>query len=178
MTSQTTDDPGPRLSREDAELLDRHLTDETATQQEILRQLAEQERLLAKHDVKGLKRFLVDSDPTLARLQGLTEMRMRIMSLLAKRLGVAPETVTVTRVLASVASPERDRLDGHAAELRKLLGEVERRTRRVNVLLRCASETNSALLHGILGEPAPLRPYGPGGQRGPATGLPHFAREI
>jgi hypothetical protein len=168
----------PEISQEDADLLGRHLAEETAAQQEVLRQLIEQERLLAKHDVTGLKRLLIDSDPMLARLQALTEVRMRILSLLGKRLGVPPESVSVTRVLASIAPPHKSRLDGNAAELRKLLGEVERRTRRVNVLLRCASETNSALLHGMLGEVAPLRPYQPDGRRAPASGLPHFAREI
>jgi FlgN protein len=176
MTNATCE--APRLTQEDAELLGRHLADETAAQQEVLRQLVEQERLLARHDVNGLKRLLVDSDPVLAKLQGLTEMRMRIMSLLGKRLGIPPESVSVSRVLASIAPPHGSRLDGHAAELRKLLGEVERRTRRVNVLLRCASDTNSALLHGILGETAPLRPYRPDGQPVRATGMPHFAREI
>lgn len=168
----------PRLSQEDADLLSRHLADETAAQKDVLSQLVEQERLLAKHDVNGLKKMLVGSDPMLARLQALTEMRMRIVSLLAKRLGLPPEAVSVTRVLESLGSSDKSRLGGTAAELRKLLGEVERRTRRVNVLLRCASDTNSAFIHGMLGETTPLRPYQQDGRRAPSSGIPHFAREL
>jgi FlgN protein len=176
--SQNAISENPKLTQEDAEMLGRHLADEAATQQEVLGRLVEQERLLARHDVNGLKKLLIDSDPMLARLQALTEMRLRIMSLLGKRLGVPADSVSVTRVLADVPAEHKDRLDAHAAGLRKVLGEVEKRTRRVNVLLRCASETNSALLHGILGDAAPLRPYQPDGSRAPSSGLPHFAREI
>ena len=167
-----------RLSTEDADLLGRHIAEEMAAQREVLQRLAEQERLLARHDVDGLKRFLRESDPILARLQGLTEARMRVMSLLGKRLGVPAESVSVSRVLESIGSAEKNRLDGDAAGLRILLKDVERRTRRVNVMLRYASETNHALLHTLLGEPAPLRPYQPDGRRVPSSGMPHFARDF
>ena len=123
-------------------------------------------------------RFLVDSDPMLARLQTLTEMRMRIMSLLAKRLGLSTEACSMDRVLEAVEDDDRARLEAQAAALKKLLQAVVRHTRRVNVLLRNASETNQALLHALLGEHTPLRPYLPDGQRAPSSGLPHFSRDL
>jgi hypothetical protein len=156
----------------------RHLAQETEAQHEVLRRLGEQEKLLARHDVGGLERFLRDSDPILARLQGLTEMRIRILNLLGKRLGVPPESVSVTRVLERVGDPEGESLRDRAAALRKVLKEVDRRTRRVNVMLRYASDTNHALLDALLGGPAPLRTYQADGTRAPSAGIPRFAREI
>lgn len=167
-----------KLTADDADLLGCHLAEEVQAQQEVLRRLGEQERLLVAHDVDGLHRFLLDGDPLLARLQALTEMRIRITSLLGRRLGVPAEAVSVTRVLASVTPDVRGRIEREAAALRKLLAEVERRTRRVNVLLHSAADTNQALLHALLGEQAPLRPYRADGRRTPSSGLPHFAREL
>jgi FlgN protein len=168
----------PTLSSVDADLLERHLTHETTAQQEVLRHLGEQERLLAGHDVAGLKRLLSGSDPVLARLQEITEARIRIMEALGKGLGRPAAEVTIARVLDALEPRDRDRLGARAAEVRKLVAEVERRTRRVTVLLRCAAETNDALLHGILGGEAPLRPYQPDGRRAPSAGLSHFTREF
>src|SRR5436190_19246395 len=108
------------LATEDAEMLGRHLVDEADAQQEVLKRLCEQEKLLARHDVKGLEKLLVESDPILARLQGLLQTRIRITSLIGRRLGVPPESVSVSRVLEKVAPPDRDRLSGRAAELRRL----------------------------------------------------------
>lgn len=168
----------PQLFSADVELLEHHLAEEISAQREVLGRLTDQQQLLVKNDVNGLKRFLAESDPILARLQGLTEMRLRIMSLLAKRLGISVDSCTITRVLESVDADDRARLGKSADELRIVLKDVDRRTRRVNVLLRHASETNQALLHALLGEETPLRLYRPDGQRAPSSGLPHFARDF
>jgi hypothetical protein len=167
-----------RLPAEDAEMLGRHLADEADAQQEVFRRLGEQERLLARHDVGGLERFLRESDPILARLQTLIETRIRILRLLGRRLGMPAESVTVTRVLERLDQPDRERLSGRAASLRKALKDVDRRARRVNVMLRYAADTNHALLDALLGSPSPLRPYQPDGTRAPSAGLPRFAREL
>jgi hypothetical protein len=167
-----------RLSAADVELLEHHLRDEVGAQNEVLRRLAEQERLVVKNDVAGLKQFLAESDPILARLQTLTEMRLRIMSLLARRLGIPVDACSVSRVLESVDGDDREKLACAAAGLHTALKDVERRTRRVNVLLRHAAETNQALLHALLGEEAPLKLYRPDGQCTPATGVPHFAKDF
>jgi hypothetical protein len=159
-------------------MLGRHIVEETAAQREVLGKLVEQEKLLARHDVNGLKQSLMESDPILARLQALIEARMRILNLFGRRLGVPAESVSVSLVLESTGAAEKNRLNGHAAELRKLLKDVERRTRRVNVMLRYARETDHAILHALLGEQAPLRPYQPDGRRVPSSGMPHFARDI
>jgi flagellar biosynthesis/type III secretory pathway chaperone len=166
------------LTSADIELLGHHLTEEISAQEDVLRRLGEQERFLVKNDVNGLKQFLAESDPMLARLQSLTEMRMRIMGLFAKRLGIPVDSCSVSRVLASIEPDDRERLSEQANVLRNLLKEVDRRTRRVNVLLRHASETNQALLHALLGEHAPLRLYSPDGKRPVTSGLPHFARDF
>jgi hypothetical protein len=168
----------PRLIPADVELLAHHLAEEIAAQQDVLRRLAHQERLLVTNDVNGLKQFLADSDPMLARLQALTEMRLRIMSLFARRLGVSVDSCTVARVLDNVDQEDRERLASAARELRSTLRDVDARTRRVNVLLRHAAETNEALLHGLLGGQAPLRTYQADGRRAPPPGLPHFARDF
>jgi flagellar biosynthesis/type III secretory pathway chaperone len=167
-----------RLTAADVELLEHHLGDEISAQNEVLGRLTEQERLLVKNDVAGLKKFLAESDPLLARLQTLTEMRMRIMTLLSRRLGIQVDACTVRVVLESVDADDRQRLASSAAELHAILKNVEKRTRRVNVLLRHAAETNESLLHALLGDEAPLRLYRPDGQRTPSTGLPHFARDF
>jgi hypothetical protein len=167
-----------RLSAADIELLAHHLSEEKAAQEEVLRGLIRQERLLVTNDAAGLRQLLVESDPTLARLQALTGMRMRIMGLIAKRLGVAAEACTLETVLEDLDGPDRARLASQAAELRKVIREVVLHTRRVNVLLRHASDTNQVLLHALLGEDAPLRPYLPDGQRAPSTGLSRFARDF
>src|SRR5687767_7870038 len=155
----------PRLFSADIELLEHHLAEETSAQRELLGRLTEQQRLLVKNDVNGLKKLLAESDPMLARLQSLTEMRFRIMSLLAKRLGIPVDSCSVTRLLESVDADDGARLGKAANELRVVLKDVDRRSRRVNVLLRHASETNQALLHALLGEHTPLRLYRPDGQR-------------
>jgi hypothetical protein len=166
------------LSCADVELLEHHLSQEIAAQGEVLRGLQEQERLLVKNDVEGLRRFLAESDPLLARLQALTEMRMRIVALLAKHLGIDPSACGLRDVLEAVADADRERLSAQAARLRSKLKEVDRITRRVNVLLRHAAETNEALLHALLGGPAPLRTYGPDGQATSSGAAPRFTRDL
>jgi hypothetical protein len=166
------------LAAEDADMLARHLADETEAQREVLRRLADQERLLARHDIRSLERNLLESDPILARLQTLMQTRIRIMTLLGKRLGVAPEAVSMSQVAARVGPEARDRLVRAAAELRKVLEDVARHTGRVNVMLRYAADTDRALLDALLGGQSPLRPYGQDGRRQASSALPRFAREF
>jgi hypothetical protein len=166
------------LASADVELLEDHLGEEIAAQEVVLQRLEEQERLLVANDVPGLRAFLAGSDPVLARLQALTEMRLRIMSLLGKRLGIPVDSCTVTRVLEAAESEDRARLAGQAVKLKAILKDVSKRTRRVNVLLRHASDTTQALIHALLGGPAPVRLYGPDGQRSAPSGVPHFARDV
>jgi hypothetical protein len=166
------------LASADVELLEDHLGEEIAAQEIVLERLAEQERLLVANDVEGLKTFLAGSDPVLARLQTLTEMRLRIMSLLGKRLGIPVDACTVSRVLEAAEPEDRTRLAGETERLKAILKDVSKRTRRVNVLLRHASETNQALIHALLGGQAPPKLYGPDGQRTQPSSVPHFSRDF
>lgn len=168
----------PRLTSADIELLEHHLGDEIATQQEVMKRLGEQEGLLVRNDVAGLKKFLAESDPMLARLQTLTQMRLRIMSLLSRRLDMTVGQCTVKHVVEAAGGDDRSTLTGLAATLKDLLKDVDRRTRRVNLLLRHAAETNDLLLHAILGDSAPARLYRPDGSRAPSVGLPHFTKVL
>jgi hypothetical protein len=167
-----------RLTSADVALLEDHLEAEIAGQEEVLKRLAEQEALLVRNDVAGLKRFLADSDPMLARLQTLTEMRLRIMSLLSRRLGVHVDACTVADVLDAADDTDRAALAALRENLRGVLVQVDRRTRRVNALLRQAADTNEILLHAILGDSPPARVYRPDGRRVPAAGLPHFTKVL
>jgi hypothetical protein len=176
--SQTATCEKRTLPAGDADMLGRHLADEASAQREVIRHLADQERLLVRNDVAGLRARLADGDPMLARLQALTVSRMAILVVLARRLGVPADDVTMDLVLDAVDAADRDHLAARTFELKKLLAEVGHRTRRVNALLRSASDTNEALLHGVLGGQAPIRTYRPDGRRGPHSGLSHFTREI
>jgi hypothetical protein len=98
--------------------------------------------------------------------------------MLGRKLGIAADDLSVSRILESVDSEDAERLARRSSELKRLLKEVAARTRRVNVLLRHAAETNRVLLHALLGETAPLRPYRPDGNPAPASGLSHFSKEL
>jgi hypothetical protein len=167
-----------RFQPADVDALGRHLDEEASAQREVLERLGEQEGLLVKNDVAGLKDHLVASDALLARLQTLTEARRRIVTALAQRIGLAVDRCSLDLILSELDEPARGEIAARASALRKAVEDVVRRTRRLTVLIRHASETNQALLHALLGDDAPLRPYLPDGRRATSSGMPHFARDF
>lgn len=169
-----------RLTSADAAQLSSYLQDEVAAQSHAFDRMTEKERLIVKQDVPGLQKFLTEAEPLLAQMEELTQRRLRIMALVGRRLGLAPDLVTMQTVIEHADDADRDELTTHTSRLRDVLQKVGRLNRRINVLIRHALDTNRALLHALFGDGSPrVRSYGAGGKPvDPVSVGPRFSREI
>ncbi len=169
-----------RVTSADAAQLSSYLRDELTIQDVVQQRLVEKERLIVKQDTAGLQALLAECEPVLQHLEELTQRRLRILSLIGRRLGLPAEDITMQEVIDHTDEPDRAELADLREKLRDRLQQVGRLNRRVNVLIRHALDTNRALLHVLFGERQPrARGYAASGQ--PVDTIspsPHFSREL
>ena len=103
-----------------------HLSAQIASARSLLAVVLEQGVAIRERDVQGVVRLAGMLRGEMGRRQLLDEQRSRLLSRCGERLGVPPETVTLTGLLELMRADQAERARNLSAELKGLLAELQR----------------------------------------------------
>jgi len=103
-----------------------HLDAQVASARSLLAVVLEQGAAIRDRDVQTVVRLAGMLRGEMGRRQLLDEERSRLLGSCGERLGVAAETVTLSELLALMRPDQAESASTRSAELKGLLGEIQR----------------------------------------------------
>jgi len=103
-----------------------HLDAQIASARSLLGVVLEQGAAIRARDVQTVVRLAGILRGEMGRRQLLEEERTKLLARCGERLGIAPETVTLEGLLALMQPSSAERASARSAELKGLLGELQR----------------------------------------------------
>jgi hypothetical protein len=103
-----------------------HLDAQISSARALLGVVLEQGAAIRARDVQGVVRLAGILRGEMGRRQLLEEDRARLLAGCGERLGIAPETVTLTALQGLRSAPDAELAGARSAELRGLLHELQR----------------------------------------------------
>ena len=103
-----------------------HLDAQIGSARRLLAQVLRQSGAIRRRDVDGVLATMTDIQSEMAARGRLESERTELLWRAGTLLGVAPEAVTLSELTGLMSERDGDEARGRSAELRGLLGEVER----------------------------------------------------
>lgn len=149
-STDTSTDTGTEARRRQAGRLLASLRDEVAAQERIAALLERQEQTVVSPSSDLFREATEALEAELGRAPHRATKRERVLRDLAELFGVARSALTITSLVERLG-PAGDALRVERGRLESTVLEVQRRTRRVNALVRMHREVTRDLLQVVLG---------------------------
>lgn len=147
------------LNEAELGLIHAWMEDETATQRDLLAILERQREALRRQDLKALQECLASAQPVLARAEELTRRRMRIMTALGRRIGMAADQMKLATLETLVPAEAKPAFSAARNALTEVLTAIQRMNRCNAAVVRSGLDLQRAIVHRVFGGDAEPSTY-------------------